>query len=374
METYNQGAKDVFLAGVRADFHKIEDQAFKSYRALETYSLMGTDSMSDSLFYKVRSTEADGSGRNVWRHIGTTGTKDVGTRKAGGTFPEAEFIRNYETAVYDSDVQDASRISVPDERLDKEKVMYRSALNRASKLLTEMNRKNIADPFEVFNLAFTAPSGYPSDGNGNRFFGRGNLGLDGNNTDLNERLVSIQHARADGGATQSNAIQSSGNARPFSDEAYHAAIQQGSTFKDDVGKEMPMFGGTNTMLVSSNSGNVRTAKELNESSHKIDTANNNINVFEGNLVKIISSPFLNGSRYNTSIANTTQFFLVDHNARDADTGCGLVAIDFVPLQTDTKRLDEVDSVAYTVKQSKKYGFTDWRCIIGSNGTATAYSS
>lgn len=374
METLYQGSKDVFLAGVRAKFDAIEDQALKASRALQNYSLVGTDSMSDALFTMISDTVEEGE-RAVWRHIGTTGMKNLGTRAAGDSYPQAEFIRTYETAVYDPDNQAAAEFKIPDERANKEGTSYKSILNRAQKLLIEIDRLNVKDPFEVFNLAFTAPSSFPTTGvGGGRFFVRGNLGLDANNTALGERLVSIQHARADGGATQSNAIQSSGNARPFSDGAYWAAREQGATLLDDVGKEMPMFGGQLTVVTAPANSQVRLAKELDESDWVVQSMENQINVQRGTMRRIISSPFLLRSAYVSGVANTTQWFLVDDSSRDPETGSGLICVSFVPLQTNTYRPEGKDAVAYDVKQEKSYGFVDWRCVLGSNGSSAAYTS
>ena len=368
-ETFYQGAKDAFLNKIRAKFDAVEDQALKSSRALMTYSLMGTDPNASTLFTIIGNTSEEGE-RAVWRHVGVTGIMGLGRRSAGGQYPDAEFIRTYETAVYDPDDQDAGKIQVPDERQQKENASYRSALNRASKLLTEINRREIADMFEVFNLAFTAPASYPD----NHFFSRGNRGLDGNFTPLGERLVSTQHARADGGATQSNAILESGNAATLSDDSYWAAREQGATFKDDVGKPYPAFGGMVSIVVPPAQGLVKTAKQLQDSEWEIYNAENQINVHKGMFTRVIASPYLLASEFApTTIANSGQFHLIDDSVRDAEVGTGLVAITFVPTESTVEREGGVDSVAYRVKRSKCYGFVEWRCTLGSPGTGATYT-
>lgn len=374
METLWQGAKDVFLAKVRADFDAIEDQALKSSRALQQYSLVGTASQTEGLFTMVSDITDDGS-RAVWRHIGVTGAKNLGTRAAGAQYPNVEFIRGYETEVVDPDNQNAGKFQIPEERQNKEGNKYATILNRASKLLYEIDRQNVKDPFEVFNLAFTAPSSFPTTGDGGqRFFVRGNKGLDANNTALGERLISIQHARADAGTTISNAVQSSGNARAFSDAAYWAAREQGATFKDDVGKEMPMFGGMVDIIVPPANNLVRTAKELDESEWVTALAENQINIHKGMFKKIISSPYLLAASYVSGVANTNQWFLVDEATRDVEVGTSLVCVSFVPLETRVEREQDVDSVVYKVKQEKSYGFVDFRNVLGSKGDGAAYSS
>lgn len=362
--TFYQGSQDVFLAKVRYDFDKVTEQSKGSLEKLQNYSIIGTTPASGALFTSVN--ESSGA---VWRHVGTTAVKNQGKRNAGGVYPETEFIRTWETAVHDPDEQDANAIHVPEEREMKEAAGYRDALNRGAKIFDRMVRTNYEDPFEVFNLAFTAPASMPT-----RFFVAGNMGLDGNNTPLNERLVSTQHARADGGATQSNALNASGNARPFSSDAVWSARQQGGALKDDVGGDMPMFGGTLNLVIPNANGYVKEAMELNGSPYEPGNAENQVNVMKGVFGTVITSPTLLGSKYVSGVANTTQWFLVDPSGVDREVGTGLMHITFVPMQTKVERDSNTDSIVYKAKQEHVYGFCAWRAVIGSNGTGSAYSS
>jgi len=366
VEPLYQGSKDVFLVGVRAAFDSVEDQALKSTRALADWSLIGTDGNMQTLFTKVSNITSEGD-RDVWRHIGTTDVEKNGTRRAGTTYPEASFLRTYETAVFDPDEQTANEFLVPEERDVKEAKMYKSVLNRAQKLLYGIDRQNVADIFEIFNLAFTIPTSYPT-----RFFAKGNKGLDGNYTALNEYLISIQHALANGGTAVSNAVTGSGLSLAFTDSVYYTAKEQGASITDDVAKPMPMFGGMVTLVVPPSNGLVRLAQEINKSEWKTSTAMNDINVLNGLMVSIKSSPYLLKSSYISTVANTKAWFMVDEGIRDPEVGTGLVAIDFVPLQTKVRRDEKIDSIAYTVKQEKVFGWVDWRNIMGSNGLGTAY--
>jgi hypothetical protein len=246
--------------------------------------------------------------------------------------------------------------------------MYKNILNRASKLITEMDRRNIADPFEVFNLTFTAAASLPT-----KFFARGNMGLDGNNTALAEPLTSIQHARADGGTTWSNAIQSAGNARAFSDDAYWAAREQGAAFVDDVGKQYPAFGGRVKIMVPPANGLVRAAKEIDESEWQVETAENQINIHKGMFASIISSPFLLASGYVSGVANTNQYHIIDDSVRSEEVGTGFVCITFIPLQSNTYRTEQNDSVAYNIKQEHVYGAIEPRAVLSSKGDGNAYT-
>lgn len=367
-ETLYQGSKDVFLAKVRADFDNLEDQALKSTRALQDYTLVSADPMVQSM-YTLISNVTDEGDRAVYRHISVAGVQQMGSRHAGGLFPDAQFIRGYETAIYDPDSQNAGKFKVPEERENKEATPYKTILNRAQKLLYEIDRINISDLFELWNLAFTSPSSYPT-----RFAAKGNQGLDGNYTPLNENLISIQHARADGGTTISNAMQTSGNAAPFSDPIYWAAREQGATFVDDVGKEMPMFGGKVTIIVPPANGLVRLAKELDKSEWKTQTTNNDINIHFSEFTAIKTSPFLLKSKYISTIANTNAWFLFDDVVRDPEVGSMMVKITFVPLKSNVYYSNENRATVYDVSQEYVYAWLDWRNIIGSRGDSQAYSS
>lgn len=367
-EVLFQGSKDIFLSKVRAAFDAVEDQALRSSRAVMNYSLIGSEPMADALVTKVSETTQEGS-RAVWRHVATTGLKSLKTRSAGGTYPEVEFIRGYETVVYDPDLQDAGLFSVPDERDAKEASQYKDVLNRAKKLLYEIDRKNVADIFEIFNLAFTAPGSYAGDA-ASRFFGRGNAGLDGASTGaLNEELASTAHARADGGATQSNA---SGNGAALDTDTFYAAKVVCGGFKDDVGKPFPTMGGRSDIVCGFD--NVKVAKQLNESEWEIEVAENQINIHKGQFNRIITSPYLNESYYDASnINNEDQWHLVDVSNRDTETGSGLVCISYWPLETRVERNQDRDAINYKVKQNKVYGYTEWRNVYSSKGDGAAYT-
>jgi hypothetical protein len=334
---------------------------------LADWTLIGANSNVQALWTNVSNITSEGD-RAVWRDVGTTGIQKLGRRRAGQVYPEAQFLRTYETAVYDPDFQYSAEFIVPEERDVKEAKQYKEVLNRAQKMLYEIDRQNVADIFEIFNLAFTIPTSYPTC-----FFAKGNKGTDGNYTALNEYLISIQHARADAGTTISNAVQSSGNAAAFSDPIYYAAKEQGATLVDDVGKPMPMFGGHTTAVVPPANGLVRLAKEINGSEWKTLTANNDINVLQGMLTDVKSSPYLLQSFYLASTSNKSAWFLIDDTVRDPELGTGLVRIAFVPLETRAERRHEIDSLVYKVKETYCYGWSDWRNVLGSKGTGTAYA-
>ena len=91
-------------------------------------------------------------------------------------------------------------------------------------------------------------------------------------------------------------------------------------------------------------------------------------------MNIIESPYLLTSYNTSSISNKAQWFVVDTSTREPGVGTGLVRVTFIPTNSRVDRMEETDSIAYKVKQSYSYVYTDWRNVIGSRGDNTAYSS
>jgi hypothetical protein len=378
METLYQGAKDVFLVKVRADFDDIQDQALRSLQAVKDYRLVNSEPMALSLFTSISDMTSEGQ-RAIWRHVGTTGIQNMGTRAAGGVYPEAQFLRTYETAVPDPNNQIAQSFRVPEEREMKEARNYKEMLNRASKLMYEVDRYNILEPFEVFNLGFTAVSSYPGGQAQGRFFARGNAGLDGNATALGERLYSTTQALANGGTSISNVVQSGTACLSLSYANYWTAKEQGATFVDDVGKPYPRFGGKSCIVIPPKNGLGLVAQSIQQSEWKPGVSDNDVNIVKGEFSEIIQTPYLLDSFYlpaNSSVTNLQgyQWFLVDEGNRDPEIGTGLIRVDFVPLSSRVERDYATDSILYKIKEEYAYGFADWRGTIASLGNNITYTS
>ena len=364
----------MFLVGVRADFQSVEDQAVKAVSSLEKNGLLRSDVNTDGLLTQVSDVTDEGT-RVVWRHTSVTGLQNLGGRVAGGVYPEGTFVRGWETVVVDPNAQDASEIIVPEERQNAEAKMYKAALDRAQKIVIAARRKNIGDPFDVFNQAFTVPASYAST----KFVGKGNQGLDGALTALNERLITITHKIAATNAAtspaMSNAIVNSGNHAAYNSTSHYAALEQATTFVDDVGQPMPMFGGNVTLIVCNANGLVQTAKQINESEWVVGSNNNEVNVLKGGTGRIISSPYLTNSINFGSTANTQnkKWFMVDTASQDPQVGTGILRVCFVPTNSRVERLNPNDAIVYKLKQSYSYAWTDFRNVLGSLGDNSAAS-
>jgi len=366
MESFYQGQKDIFLVGVRADFQAVEDQAVKSVTSLEKNGLLNSDTTTDGLFTQMSNVTSEGNSV-VWRHVSVAGLESLSTRQAGGQYPEGSFPRGWETVVTDPNIQDASQVVVPDERMGAESSMYKAALNRAQKLILATRRKNHGDPFDVLNQAFVAPTSYASQ----KFVGKGNQGLDGNFTALNEALVTANHkiAKTNAAATgSSNAVGVNSQYSAFDATSFYAALEQATTIVDDVGLPMPMFGGQVAIVVANANGLMRTAMEINKSDLKPFVANNEVNVMAGLLGKIVTSPYLTNS-INYTAANTQnkKWYLIDTASQDPQVGTGLIRVSFLPTESRVERNQELDAITYKVKQSYSYAWCDYRNVLASLG-------
>lgn len=366
----NQGSLDVFLVNVIGDIDAVTDQSRLALKALQEYSMLGSENKTGAVFTNV-SSAAEGGMRAVWRYTGTTGLDGpIKNRGSLDRYGDATYIRTWMTAMYDPDLQLAEQLVEAEERLAKEASFYKQYLNRAQKLYEKFARQNILDTFELFNLAFSLPTAYPNP----LFFAKGTQGLDGNMTPLNERLISTQHALANGGTTQSNAVNTSGNAAPFSIDAYNQALVQGGATKDDVQEPMPMFGGMKDIFTPNQYDNVAQVKTLNESQWQPKTGNNDINVYQGSFERIVTGPYLGTSYYEPTITNPKSWFVVDRSVLDPEVGTGFVRVEFLPMDSRVERVQAVDGVAFKMKEEYAYGWTDWRNFIGSNGSGLPYSS
>lgn len=366
----NQGSLDVFLVNVIGDIDTVTDQSRQALKALMDYSMLGSDNKVGGVFTNVSST-TEGGMRAVWRNTGTTGLEGpIANRGSKDRYQDATYIRTWMTAIYDPDLQLAEQLVEAEERLAKEDSAYKQYLNRAQKLYEKFARQNILDLFEQFNLAFVPPTSYPNP----LFFGKGTQGLDGNMTPLNERLISTQHALANGGPTQSNAVNVSGNAAPFSIDAYNQALEQGGATVDDVQEPMPLFGGMKDIMVPNKGGLVAQVKTLNESMWQPKTGNNDINVYQGSFERIVTGPYLGTSYYEPTISNPTMWQVIDRSNLDPEVGTGFVRVEFWPMDSKVQRVDPIDSIAFKMKEEYAYGWTDWRNTIGSNGSGLPYSS
>lgn len=366
------GALDAFLVKVRADYDAVSDQGDMTLAAIEQANLVGSNPMLAPLFVEISNVTPDGD-RAVWRHTYTTAVQQMGLRHAGGAYSQTQFIKGYETEVFDPDNQVADSIPVPEERQNKEGNQYAFALDRAKKLQQKIQYINWNDPFEVFNFSFTATNSFPAAAT-NRFFGRGNK--DG----LNEPLISTLHARKDGGPAQSNVVRNGNLSMPFGDTAFWQTRQQAYAVKDDVGQNFPTLQGKIDFIAPNTQSIIRTARELDWSEWKIATGDNTINIHQNEQGTLYSNPVLLSSQYSASLGSSQSptygvapWWMVDKQVKDVNLNAGLVKIVFVPLSSKIEWEQSIDSVVYKVKEEFIYGWTMWQTIFGSPGDNTSYT-
>jgi len=348
-------SKGIFLKGVYKDIAVLEDQSQKQLSALKGYSLVDTNPTAETLFTKLTKHNEEEA-----EFIYTTGVKPIGRRRPGGNYPLTNDLVGYRTRVAAGE-QFAGVAELEEEFAQRTNPAYASFLDKAGKVLRDLENQIYAQYWSIFNLAFTTPSSY----NRNDIFARGNV--DG----LNEPLISTQHARVDGGASQANTFTGANAQVPFSDNALWSAKTIMAQLVDDVGKPMPMLGGRFGIIVPPYGTYVRTALELAMSEYKIDTSNNNVNLFKGLIADVFTAPHLLASNGGSN----TAWFLVDTQNRSSQFGAGLVAVEFLPIITRVRTPAETDNdvYEYRVKFEQKVGWIEWRNVFGSKGDNSTYT-
>jgi len=344
---------DIFLKGLYPDFEEIEDQAQQSIERLKKALVVGTEPSAESLFVQKNYTD-----KQLARFVYITEVGDLKKRAVGGTYPEvSQGKRGFITEVeFDPNDEDAGKISIPEEFRDRLDERVREKIASARGLMNRAIRKIYKGYFDVLEYAFTPPSEYPS-----HLFARGNS-ADNPNGALNEPLCSSHHKLVNSNLEGVNVLADS---PPLSEEALWAAIELGGKMVDDWGEIMPIsFGlGNLTLVIPNDREMVPIALQLMGCDKQPFTADNNVNLYKGILGKVIVSPFLTGKKW-----------FVIAGDRHPIYGTGLLDVTFVPLTVKGPEYnEETDSYIWKVKYQKRWGWVDWRYIIGSKGDNTPYN-
>lgn len=198
-----------------------------------------------------------------------------------------------------------------------------SALGRAAR------RTNEYYAAQIFNNAFSS-----------------NTGGDG------KYLCSTAHPRADGGTAQSNA-SSSGIA--LTEENLNTGILALEGQLDDKG--MKVMAEASILLVPR--ALRKKAHEIVKSDGRSETADNDMNYYDGMGLSIMSWHYL---------TSDTAWFLIDKSLHELNW--------FWRIKPEFKQDNSFDTGAALYKTRERFsrGWSDWRGVWGSQGDAAAYSS
>lgn len=344
---------DIFLQGLYPDFDAIEDQGQESIEQLKKSFIVGTDPNLPTLF-----TQKTYENQQLARFVYITGVGKLGKRNVGGPYPEVEqgkrgFITQVE---FDPNDEDAGQISIPEEYRDRLNPIVRDRIATAQGLMNRAVREIWKGYFDVLEYAFTPPSQYPK-----HLFARGNSS-DNPNGALNVPLMSSKHPLVNSSALGVNVLTDS---PPLSEEALWRAFALGGNIVDDWNEKMPIGFGTGfTLIIPNNPEMVPVALQLVGAEKQAFTADNNVNLIKGILGNVLVSNLLTG----------TKWFIVPTKDRHPIYGTGLLDVTFVPLTVKGPEVNsDLDSIVWKIKYQKRWGWIEWRYIIGSKGDGSTYT-
>lgn len=348
-------SQSIFLKGVYKDLAVLEDQSMSQLSALRSYKLVDTDPNVDSLFTKLTYHNQE-----QVEFIYTTAMKPIGKRRPGQNYPETNDLVGYRTRV-SAGSQFSGKAKLEEEFAQRTNPAYSNFIDKSAKLLRALQNKIIEQYWAVFNNAFTAPSSQNRDD----LFNQGNV--DG----LNVPLISTQHPRVDGGASQANTFTGANAQLAFSDSALWSAKTVMAQLLDDVGNPYPTMGGRFAIVVPPSGTAVRIAIEIAMGEWKHNSTTRDVNVFEGLIATVYTSPYL----LSVHGGSDTAWFLVDLENRSSRYGTGLCVVELLPIQTKVKSPAETDNdvYEYSVKYESKAGWLEWRNVFGSKGDGSTYT-
>lgn len=175
-------------------------------------------------------------------------------------------------------------------------------------------------------------------------------------------LSSASHPRADGGTAQSNASTTS---IPLTESNFETARIALLLQLQDNGQ--PMVNPGQLWLITGVNLD-KTAQIITKSTLRSGTANNDVNIYGGGAVKIMSSSWLDSGISASSVGSNTQWFLVAENwAKLAVViGDSVPALDFLK-DKDTK------SMLFDLITDLAVCSYDWRGFWASQGSNASYT-
>lgn len=273
---------------------------------------------------------------------GKTGAGFLQRFSDGSTIPSLNRFKLFDTSVTQDPV--GGRLEVT-----RQTMLYRDfqgVFDEASDLITAVKVYLSRAGAQIFNRAFTAGDGIT---NGTRVVQY----ADG------ARLASTSHPRADGGTAQSNASNTGIPLTETNIETGRVALL--NQLQDDG---VPMLApGPITLVVGIN--NDKTAQIITGSDKRSGTGNNDINIYSGGVISVMSTTWLDTAAGGT---NNTHWFLV------APAWAKLRII--ISKGPDLDFLIDKDTKSHLWDVILDLGVIsyDWRGVYASLGDNAAYSS
>lgn len=275
---------------------------------------------------------------------GKTGSGLLQRFSDGATIPSANRYKLYDTAAVQEPY--GQRIEVT-----RQTLLYRNfegVFSESNDLIKAVKSSISRAGGQIFNRAFTSGSGVTG---GVRVVTYG----DG------VALASASHPRSDGGTAQSNTSTTS---IPLSETNVETArIALLNQLQDDG---VPMLAPGEIYLVCG-INNDKTAQIITGSNLRSGTANNDINIYSGGYMKVMSSSWLDSGISASGVGSNTQWFLV------APAWAKLAIV--ISKGPDLEFLKDKDTKSglFDVILDLSVCSYDWRGFWGSLGDNSAYA-
>lgn len=274
---------------------------------------------------------------SVIRTTGLTGYGYLSEFDEGAPVPEVSNTKTFETLYNIRDY--GGLVNVTDDYL-QDHVKLGAALDEMANLAAAADITEVRSSFQILNAGFGTSA--TSQGTSIHRYN-------------SEALYSATHARADGGATQSNT--STLVLTELNLETVRLALVKQLT---DIGQPIMNMG---TLMLVVPDDLEKNAVIFTESESRPTTANNDINFYRGR-INVISSRWLNAAFGGSA----TQWFLVSSLLIKGAYASPLKVFRKGGPQYHELPIDKSLNRAFAVKNRYAVGNSDWRGTAGSQGT------
>jgi len=325
---------DGWIKGLAAKFAEVENQADQSY-SLGIDSALGVEANHATRLFKEKS-----SSKAEERHTNKTGVDYPTLTKEGQDYAADSRLPGY--LVVFNFIKKTNSIEITEEEKDDRENDLQDKFDEASDLNTSFKMEFDRSSFSIFNYAFTAQASLPAD---LTFYSDG------------KPLCSILHPRKDGGTGISNANAAGLPLTEINLETGKSALRRQL---DDRG--LPMNIGSGRLILLVPDSLEKTAKIITGSTLRSGTANNDLNIYDGN-VTVISTKWINVQNGGTD----TQWFLVDSMYSP------FIFYKRRGIRTSVYMDNKNKNTIYDISARWQVGNKNWRGVWGSKGDGSAYS-
>lgn len=327
---------DGWIKGLGAKFLEVENQASQAY-SLAINSATGVENNNYTQLFKEKSSE---KARETLSN--KTGLAYPRLTTEGEDYHADSRLPGYK--VQFNFKKYTNSIEITEEEKEDRDNDLQSKFDEAFDLMVSMKMLKDKTAFDAFNYAFTAQTSLPEH---LTFYSDG------------VPMCSTLHPRRDGGDTQSNA---STTGIALTEPNLRTARQALRRQLDDRG--LPMNIGSGRLILLVPDALEDTARVLTGSKLRPNTANNDINVFDGSWVTVVSTKWINSQNGGSD----TQWFLID------SLYSPMVFFNRREVKTSTYVDNKNKNTVHDISARWQVGYKDWRGVWGSAGDGAAYSS